>query len=57
MQRAFSFGGRGAFDIPTNDYFLSFELSKRQKHNGDSENERSKFSRKMKTRMRLYFSI
>ena len=46
MQRAFSFGGRGAFDIPTDDYFLSFELGKRQKHNGDSEGERFIFSRK-----------
>ena len=60
MQRAFSFGGREAFDMSTDNNFLSFELGKREKHNGDSENERSHerigWSEKMQTHIRAHWS-
>ena len=58
MQRAFSFGGWGTFDMSMDNNFLSFELGKREKHNGDSENELSHkrigWSEKMQTHIRLH---
>ena len=46
--------------MSTDNNFLSFELGKREKHNGDSENERSHerigWSEKMQTHIRAHWS-